>query len=287
MTLSANLLENNVLSALAARAGGVVTGAIHKASTVTGVDFAYLLEQAAAESDFDPAAKAGTSSATGLYQFIESTWMSMVKEHGHKYGIDADMKKSDLLALREDPQKSAFMAAELAADNKRYLQQHVGGDIGATEMYFAHFMGAGGAAAFLKERAHNPMAVAADIFPHEATANRGVFYDQKTGQPRTLEQVYAFFDKKFSGADGMAAEQAPVPPRKPDAVKTDTSAAGSLFAGAEIFNSVWPASSSESPVETSLFSAMTGRNTQIFPSSLYSRMVLSPSELMLLSAMDI
>jgi len=198
MSAIGNTLENNALAALASRASTQVVGAIRQASAKTGVDFAYLLQQAGAESSFNPAAKARTSSATGLYQFIESTWMDMVKKHGDKYGIDTKASRSDILALRKDPEKASLLAAEFASENKRYLQQHVGGDIGSTDLYFAHFLGAGGAAGFLNALKENPNATAADLFPREARANRGVFYDGKTGQPRSLQAVYDFFDKKFA-----------------------------------------------------------------------------------------
>ena len=90
------------------------------------------------------------------------------------------------------------MAAEFASDNKAYLQKTIGGKIGNTELYFAHFMGAGGASAFLSQLKKNPLSIAADIFPKEARANRNVFYDRKTGHPKTLQQVYNFFDKCFA-----------------------------------------------------------------------------------------
>jgi hypothetical protein len=197
-------LENNALAALSQRAGSAVTNAIKTASAKTGVSFSYLMEKAAAESNFNPTIKARTSSATGLFQFIESTWMDMVDKHGAKYGIDKNASKNELLNLRKDPALASFMAAEFAQGNKEYLQQTVGGKIGNTELYFAHFMGAAGASAFLSQLKKNPLNIAADIFPKEARANKGVFYDSKTGQPRTLQQVYDFFDKKFSG-DSTAA----------------------------------------------------------------------------------
>lgn len=210
MTVQGNMFQNNALANLAAKAPQRIVQAIQNASAKTGVDFAYLLEKASAESSFNPQAKAKTSSATGLFQFIESTWMSMVKNHGHKYGLGDMAEKidsqgrvadrtarKDILELRKDPEMASFMAAEFAAQNKARLQKEVGGDIGKTELYFAHFMGAGGASAFLKELEHNPLSRGVDIFPREARANRGVFFDQKTGQPRTLQQIYDFFDKKF------------------------------------------------------------------------------------------
>ena len=50
-----------------------VVDAIRDASKRSGVDFKFMLAKAQTESSFDPSAKARTSSASGLYQFIEST----------------------------------------------------------------------------------------------------------------------------------------------------------------------------------------------------------------------
>lgn len=191
-------LENNALAALSQRAPQGVMNAIKEASAKTGVSFSYLMGKAAAESNFNPDAKAKTSSATGLFQFIDSTWMDMMDRHGKKHGINTNQSKENLLNLRKDPEIASVMAAEFAADNKSYIQKTVGGDIGETELYFAHFMGAGGASAFLNQLKQNPNELAANIFPKEARANRNVFYDSKTGHERTLQQVYDFFDKKFT-----------------------------------------------------------------------------------------
>jgi hypothetical protein len=211
MTIS--FTENNALAKLAQKAAPPVVDAIQTASDKTGVNFAYLLEQAAVESSFNADAKAKTSSATGLYQFIEKTWLAMVRDHGDKYGLGDMASKIDdngrvankslrreILELRKDPEIASYMAAEFAADNKRYLEQNAGkiGDIGATELYLAHFLGAGGAAAFLKQNAKNPLVAAADIMPQAARANHNIFYNTKTGKPRTVGEVYALFDKKFA-----------------------------------------------------------------------------------------
>lgn len=211
-----NLLNSIQNNALAASAGGVL-GAIKNASLQTGVDFAYLVKQASVESGLNPAAKAKTSSATGLYQFIESTWLSMVKKHGDKYGlgdlaaqINGNGKVSDkcarkeILALRKNPEISCALAAELANDNKQFLQDNWGGKVGATELYLAHFMGAGGAAAFLKAKDANGAAAGAVLFPDAASANKNIFYDARTGRAKSLDQIYAFFDKKFDGGKGAA-----------------------------------------------------------------------------------
>ncbi len=212
MSVHGNEFKNNTLASVPDHAPRHVVSAIQTASQKTGVDFSYLIQKASTESSFRTNIQAKTSSATGLYQFIESTWLEMVKKHGAKYGlenqaaqIDVNGRVSDgaarksILHLRTDPQLSSLMAAEYASENKAFLERTIGGNIGNTELYLAHFMGPSGSAAFLNEHRHNPLQVAADLFPQAARANKGVFYDSTTGQPRTLEQVYAFFDKKFDG----------------------------------------------------------------------------------------
>ncbi|MCB9989788.1 MAG: transglycosylase SLT domain-containing protein [Rhodospirillales bacterium] len=227
--MSETILNNNALASMARRAAPQVLHAIKTASARTGVNFAYLMEQAAAESSFNAKAESKSSSASGLYQFIESTWLNMVKKYGHKHGLSAYADKiSDngkvggadrqaILELRKNPEKAALLAAEFAAENQRYLDRHVGGDIGGTELYFAHFMGAGGAAAFLNAMKDNPLQNAADLFPKAARANYNVFYDRKTGEARTLAGVYEFFDKKFQASGDMQdmPATAPTPSAKP------------------------------------------------------------------------
>ena len=199
--MNVNTLDNNALAALTAQAPRHITHAIAKASKKTGVDFACLMQQASVESSFRADVKAKTSSATGLYQFIESTWLDMIKKHGSKHGIDASAEsKENLLELRKDPKISAAMAGEFAGENKRFLERHVKGskEIGSTELYMAHFMGPSGAAGFLNALQNNPLQTAADLFPKEARANPSIFYDKESGTPKTLQGIYNHFDQKFS-----------------------------------------------------------------------------------------
>ncbi|MDD3287602.1 MAG: transglycosylase SLT domain-containing protein [Alphaproteobacteria bacterium] len=196
-----------------------VASAIKQASVQSGVDFSYLMNKANQESSFNPNAKAKSSSATGLFQFIEQTWLQVIKAYGGKYGLDQVASRisvdssgvarvSDqesrlaILNLRKDPEVSAKMAAELANENCEKLKGAVGGKIGATELYLAHFLGVNGAATFIKEMRANPNAVAADYLPTAAAANSKVFYD-KEGQPRTCAQIYKQFAKKFEGNDAI------------------------------------------------------------------------------------
>lgn len=169
---------------------------IQRASDETGVDFSYLVHQAKAESSFDPNAKARTSSATGLFQFIERTWLDLAEKHGHKYGLEG-LSKQELLDKRKDPEIASMMAAELATENKAVLEARTNEDIGATELYFAHFLGAGKASDFINARAENGDAKAAYLFPKAAKANQAVFFN-RDGSARTLDEVHAYFDKKFN-----------------------------------------------------------------------------------------
>ena len=88
-----------------------VMAALKTAARTTGVGFDYLVKTAQRESNFDPNAKAGTSSATGLFQFTDATWMSMLERYGAKHGVSTDgQSRADLLALRKDAKLSSLMA---------------------------------------------------------------------------------------------------------------------------------------------------------------------------------
>ena len=218
-----------------------VVDAIRDASKRSGVDFKFMLAKAQTESSFDPSAKARTSSASGLYQFIESTWLNTVRQHGAKHGLgqyaaqiaddagggpkvrDASARKT-ILDLRFDPRAASSMAAEFARSNYSQLENALGSGVNATDLYLAHFLGAGGATRFLASYRQDPQRVAATQFPEAAAANRGVFYDGG-GRARTLEHVYRFFESKMTrdvadvasiaSADAAAAKPAPKPAATP------------------------------------------------------------------------
>lgn len=217
------------LATLVDKAGAKITHAIQSASAKTGVDFSYLLQQAQIESSFKADAKASTSSATGLYQFIDKTWLSMVDKYGDKHGITDVSNKKEVLALRKNPELCSLMAAEMAADNKDYLEKCTGQTAGSTELYMAHFMGPAGAGKFLNAMNKNPDANAAALFPDAAAANKNVFYD-KSGHAKSLGDVYAQFDKKFTIENdtescATTANAQPVPDLSTDNVTDNVMAA--------------------------------------------------------------
>ena len=196
-----------------------VLDAVRDASRHTGADFNYMLAKAAQESGFRADAEATTSSATGLYQFIDSTWLGMIKEHGAQYGLDrqaAAIERTEgggyrvadpnvrraILDLRFDPHVNALMAGEFAKSNEEHLRQTVGGHVGATELYMAHFLGPAGASRFLNAMHDDPGQTAADLFPAAAAANRAVFYDQ--GRARSLKEVHEWMGDKMASGTGLA-----------------------------------------------------------------------------------
>ena len=190
-----------------------IVNSVKAASRRTGVDFAYLMAKAAVESDFDADAEAKDSSARGLYQFTSGTWLDMVKAHGAEYGLGqeaealkagtlGDAAKARLLEKRDDPRLSAAMAGEYARSNADRLQAALGRKPGPTELYLAHFLGAGGAVTFLKGLDDNAAAPAAPSLPAAAAANEAVFY--RNGRPQSYRAIYDRFSEKLASA-GVAA----------------------------------------------------------------------------------
>lgn len=203
---------------------GVVQAALRRASNATGVDFGFLLKTANRESGFNPNARAGTSSAAGLFQFIDQTWMSTLKQHGAKHGyanyaalidrgsdgryrVANGASRQAVMDLKLDPHAASLMAGELTSDHTSYLRGRVGRDPTAGELYAAHFLGPQGSAKLIEAMASKPGASAASLFPDAAAANRSIFY--RGGRPATVEEVYANLTKVGPGHGAVPVSPAP------------------------------------------------------------------------------
>lgn len=184
---------------------GVVEAAIQRASQATGVDFSFLMRTASRESGYNPAAKAPTSTAAGLFQFTEQTWLATLKAHGAKYGyaryadlisrgsdgryrVSGDEARKAVMNLRFDPHAASLMVGEMTTDNAAYLAGRIGRQPSAGELYAAHFLGPQGSARLIGATRATPGASAAALFPDAAGANRSVFY--RDGRALTVAEVY-------------------------------------------------------------------------------------------------
>ncbi len=206
-------------------AGSTVTGAIRQASQATGTSFNYLLATAQVESGLNPQAGASTSSARGLFQFIEQTWLGTMKESGTALGygryaaaitktasghyqVKDPAMRSEILKLRNDPTANAVMAGAFTQANADILSKKLGRAPSESELYIAHFLGAGGAAQLISLAASNPTAKAADSFPTAANANSSIFYDRSTGAARSLAQVRDILTARYDVARSLPGDPA-------------------------------------------------------------------------------
>jgi hypothetical protein len=120
-----------------------VTGAIRQAAHSTGISFEYLLTTAKIESNFNPSAQASTSSAKGLYQFIDQNWLGTMKQdraalglgryadaidrqRDGRYAMSDPKMRAEILRLRSDPQASAMLAGALTRNNSTLVSGSIG-----------------------------------------------------------------------------------------------------------------------------------------------------------------
>src|SRR3569832_2519630 len=164
---------------------------LNNAGDKSDVDFNYLLQTAQRESSLNPNAKAPSSSAVGLFQFLDSTWLQVMKEEGPRLGyqhyadaittdkdgdyVIKDKKlRAEVLKLREDPQVAADMAAAFTRSNGAYLEGKFGRMPSPGALYIAHFLGPQGAEKMINAWLDNPDQIAAKLFPSQARANRQI-----------------------------------------------------------------------------------------------------------------
>lgn len=230
------------------RATNSATAAIRQASQLTGARFSYLLATAKVESNLDPNAAAKTSSAGGLFQFIDRTWLGTLKEAGPYLGYDRysnaitrtddgryvvsdPSMQREIMALRQDPVANSLMAGVFTNSNAKQLTNNLGRAPSDGELYVAHFMGASGASRLIGMAETNPSGKAADAFPVAARANRSIFFDQ-SGRARSFAEVARNLTNRYDvarartpGIDTAEAMAAPstastaFTPESPNAVR--------------------------------------------------------------------
>lgn len=169
-----------------------------------GLDRAYLLKIAQRESGLNPLAKAKRSSAAGLFQFTENTWLCMILDAGPRLGVgggfglerapdgrcrvEDNKERVRLLSLRYDPVISTKLAGAFTSANEIVFMEAFGRRPDDHERYVLHVFGAGGGTRLLQLERFDPDQAAAPIMPEAARANPAIFFE-RNGRPRTVAQV--------------------------------------------------------------------------------------------------
>lgn len=167
--------------------------ALINASKKTGVAIEVLAAMGEAESGSGASMKNPVGTATGAFQFIDSTWANMLQMYGKEIGVNvpppsADPKKQkeqlreimnnkQLMDLRYNHEASALMAARYTQFNAKILKLDPSDPANVGKIYLGHFLGAGGAGDVLKGKDTDPDQMRAVI-----ASNKAIFQD-RSGKP--------------------------------------------------------------------------------------------------------
>jgi hypothetical protein len=182
-----------------------------KAAKIADMDPALLMAIADKESNFAPKAKASTSSASGLFQFVEATWLKALRSFGWRHGQElaakaiqgnerepyvVPKKRAELLRLRNDPYLSAVLAAEMLKRDGDRIAEKLGRPLTPGETYLIHFLGPDDAERFMKKLDNAPGASAAALLPKPARANKPIFYERRGRRlkDRSVQEVHEAFE---------------------------------------------------------------------------------------------
>jgi hypothetical protein len=98
------------------------------------------------ESGGDPNAKNKRSSATGLGQFLDETWLDMIR--AHRPDLAKGRSQNEILELRRDAKVAREITARFTERNAGMLRKR-GLPVTPGTLYLAHFAGGAGAVAIL------------------------------------------------------------------------------------------------------------------------------------------
>jgi hypothetical protein len=225
-----------------------VVSALKQAAATTGSDFHYLLGTAMRESSLKPLAQSATSSATGLFQFVDQTWLGLIKTHGAKYGLStmadaisvdgtghyrvaSDDDRKAILELRKNPQISALMAGEYTKSSAQSMQETLGRAVCGGELYAAHFLGPDAACKLIRANERAPETSAASLMPAAAAANKTVFF-HADGSAKSVRDVYDWAMQQPGAAIPVRAEALTTAPATTSAALVQAANAQSTNIGA-------------------------------------------------------
>lgn len=196
------------------------TRALYRAHLKTGVDFKLLVLKAIMESDYGHFKVAANSSARGIFQYIESTWLVLMHRYGEQIGYGhyanaisynektktAELKGSakhlrgEILALRYDEEVSAHIKALQVIEETDVIRSYKNGKpVTTTDHYIAHMLGL-----YVMKDFYNLMAKRSPITParyssnahmrEAAKTNKSFFFKGNT--PLTAIQSYKIFESR-------------------------------------------------------------------------------------------
>ncbi|PAQ00902.1 lytic transglycosylase domain-containing protein [Mesorhizobium mediterraneum] len=154
------------------------------------------------ESGGNPNAKNPTSSASGVGQFLDSTWVQTIRQH--RPDIAAGKSAAQIIALKSDPVLGREMTKAFTQDNAEYLTNR---GIATTpgNIYLAHFLGSGGVVNVLKA---DPGASIASVVGQDVVRANSFLAG------KSVADTIAWANKKMGGKAGSGVVgTGPVDPR--------------------------------------------------------------------------
>lgn len=178
---------------------GVVVGA----DAPDDVDAAII----AMERGATPDARNPDSTATGDGQFIEGTWLDMLRRH--RPDLADGRSREELLAMRSDPALSREMVSAYRRENAAHLQSR-GVSTTTENLYAAHHFGPGGGVKFGRASADTPMS---DILtPGQLAANSYL-------RGKTKGEVLSMWQRRGLPVSGMAGAAPPASTSEADMIE--------------------------------------------------------------------
>lgn len=196
----------------------MIVDAIYNASAQASIDFELMLVKAMIESNLGQNVMAENSSARGLYQFIDSTWLVLLHRHADRIGQieiskslytdknkrvlmirgGSQFTKDALLNLRHDLHIASLIKAYQTKEEAKILANlNPDKRLSATDHYIVHMLGLTQARKFFDLMRHMPHAVLTEHgFETAARVNPHFFYDQSVAL--TAAGAYKRFHSKIT-----------------------------------------------------------------------------------------
>jgi hypothetical protein len=165
-----------------------------------------------AESNGDPNAKNRRSSALGLGQFLDETWLDMIRSH--RPDLAKGRNETEILELRRDATLAREITTRFAERNAAMLKQR-GLPVTPGNVYLAHFAGGAGAVAILSATEHTDAAlVMASADATGQTKRERIVKANPFLERFTIADLKKWADRKMHGPPLRLSESAPANARK-------------------------------------------------------------------------